>query len=1625
MTDIALIRTHHSLHEGAGKVKDYVKFASKNNIKALIMADRASMADTINFYTTCKEHNINPIAGTLLSVFDEERVYEAQSSRNGSFFEELYFYLSVLKGEKICASYVSKKFSAIEQQIITPLKKAALAKPKAISSQFKEASLLTLEACRVIGEPQTIIQSEKHVSQQGYNGATAKKSLSKLNKRQGFFSEITHPETQFNNYILAYAVAQTIILSGITSFTKHELIERYIRNRDEFSLFIKTSKIISKLYESWANVQKGQNLSSRFCSVFISTLAKDLEKILKQRGLSDSAQTRCLKGMINGTLHLSIDPVGRYIITNSKDNSQLHDLQLNDIDIAKVHLGSLLLTSKGGFRPFPMSSLETMSDLEYRELLTHILYPAMLDAASKYKNKHEGCYSDITLFANTPEGYLNLKKLVSLCYLEGQTEELIEKKGDKRKISSFPKITINRLRQFHTGLVAIIGLDNDEVDKAVRYNTCLDDAAHYYIDIFGEKNTVIGIQKSTTEQDGKYIQSIEEYRNHKLIEMAKRNQLVAFALNNAFYLNKADYEIMDYKAAILLDEQVDSLSRSKTYHHGHYLKTPNQLATQFKHLPQLTKNTSKLSNYLGIGDHLNIQIDQPELPKYPIPDGMTETTYMKKLAEEGMWTKFEHNAIIKYKVKNREELTQEQKVELEHLQKEFINRLEYEINIIDEMGFSGYFLIVADFIKWAKENGVPVGHGRGSGAGSLIAYSLNITDVDPIKYNLLFERFLNPERVSMPDFDIDFGAGFHPITGEAMNRDSVIGYVQNKYNHKNTLFPSVGQIATHGLLGAKSGIKKIAKTRNLLPSFSDQLTKLFPDIPEVKTADCYEVPEVDYRTSKEREVSELLTLTEKMEGLKQNSGVHAGGVVIAKTELVDYSPFHLDTRDMSKVIAQFDKNDVEHAGLVKFDFLGLSNLTIMEYARKYIREFHGKSINLEKIPYDDPNVFRLLKAGNSHGVFQVESEGMRKLLRKLQCDNMEDLSALLALYRPGPLQSGMVENFIDRKHGREDISYPDAKWQHESLKEILEPTYGIILYQEQVMQCAQKMAGYTLGGADLLRRAMGKKKAEEMAKQRQIFSEGSVKNGIDKELSMKIFDLIEKFAGYGFNKSHSMAYAHITYQTAYLKAHYPCEYMSALLTDQADTPDKLKLSIIDSKRNNIKILPPDINKSDTEFLPEGKMAIRYGLLAIKGAGEDKLKNILVEREKRGKFESILDLRKRCGGAFDKKMAESLLLSGALDSLKTELKIPKGALRIDNEIPPTSPSNPEIDGLELEIGKKKQELELVVKHGKALSEMIQGLMFWYSERYGIKNVDDVKNKQSPISIAVILLEELPKLKNKKGIDNRLLHEDIKNLTKKINEREELKKKYISTKTSLDRTTEVYEDQKDTLLSDTTTKSEEGLRLVNFDKRSYLWQDINVLVNRLRVADISNKEKRNKARETISYKETERFTDAYRLKQEMNYLAYYVSGHPFDVDNMRSNIAKEFNNTPIDNLTYPTLDGLDSEERYQVIRHTAPSRVAGVITEIRVIKIKKEGKNLGRHMAILTVDDGVGEISVMLMPDTHDLVSSDMFAGDLIALEGIVTYDDYKDDGSLTVTPDKLFDPKNISRIFYEKPKHKYR
>ena len=571
---------------------------------------------------------------------------------------------------------------------------------------------------------------------------------------------------------------------------------------------------------------------------------------------------------------------------------------------------------------------------------------------------------------------------------------------------------------------------------------------------------------------------------------------------------------------------------------------------------------------------------------------------------------------------------------------EYDERLDVELKVINQMGFPGYFLIVMEFIQWSKDNNVPVGPGRGSGAGSLVAYSLKITDLDPLEFDLLFERFLNPERVSMPDFDVDFCME---------KRDRVIDHVAEMYGRD-----AVSQIITFGTMAAKAVIRDVGRVLGHPYGFVDRISKLVPPDPGMTLEKAFAAePQLGEVYEADEEVRALIDMARILEGVTRNAGKHAGGVVIAPTKITDFAPLYCDPEGNNPV-TQFDKNDVEYAGLVKFDFLGLRTLTIIDWALGMINprnEKKGKPpVDIAAIPLDDQKSFDMLQRSETTAVFQLESRGMKDLIKRLRPDSFEDMIALVALFRPGPLQSGMVDNFIDRKHGREAISYPDVEWQHESLQPVLEPTYGIILYQEQVMQIAQVLAGYTLGGADMLRRAMGKKKPEEMAKQRSVFEEGAVKNGIDAELSMKIFDLVEKFAGYGFNKSHSAAYALVSYQTLWLKAHYPAEFMAAVMTADMDNTEKVVGLVDECWRMGLKVLPPDINSGLYHFHVNDEGEIVYGIGAIKGVGEGPIEAIL-EARKDGYFKDIFDLCARTDTKkLNRRVMEKLIMSGAFDRL---------------------------------------------------------------------------------------------------------------------------------------------------------------------------------------------------------------------------------------------------------------------------------------------------------------------------------------------------------------------------------------
>ncbi|MDD5366483.1 MAG: DNA polymerase III subunit alpha [Gallionellaceae bacterium] len=701
------------------------------------------------------------------------------------------------------------------------------------------------------------------------------------------------------------------------------------------------------------------------------------------------------------------------------------------------------------------------------------------------------------------------------------------------------------------------------------------------------------------------------------VALASELDLPVVATHPVQFLTPEDFKAHEARVCIAEGYMLADRRRPQSFNQGDYFKSQAEMAELFADLPEALANSVEIARRCN----LTLELGKSRLPLFPTPAGVSLDDYLRQRAHEGLETRLAY-------------LFPDPSIRSARAQ-EYLDRLELELVTIIQMGFPGYFLIVADFINWAKHNGVPVGPGRGSGAGSLVAYAIGITDLDPLKYALLFERFLNPERVSMPDFDIDFCQD---------NRWKVIEYVRDKYGAD-----AVSQIVTFGTMAARAVVRDVGRVLDLPYNFCDQLSKMIPSAPGKNvTLDqaLAEVPELKERYESEEEVRELVGLARKLEGLTRNVGMHAGGVLIAPGKLIDFCPLYC-TEGSDSVVSQLDKDDVEKIGLVKFDFLGLRNLTIIDLAVKYITRLNpAETVDLNSLTFDDPAAYDILKKANTTAIFQVESEGMKKLLAKLEPDRFEDIIAVLALYRPGPLGSGMVDDFILRKKGRQSIDY-----FHPDLKACLSPTYGVIVYQEQVMQISQIIGGYTLGGADLLRRAMGKKKAEEMAKHREIFSKGAEEKGYGAGLAMRLFDLMEKFAEYGFNKSHTAAYAVISYQTAWLKAHHTAAFMAATLSSDMDDTDSVRTFIGDSLKNGLKVAPPDVNRSEYRFYPVDRATIRYGLGAIKGTGESAINNILAAREKDGPFADLYDFCRRVDRRLvNRRAIEAMARAGAFDGL---------------------------------------------------------------------------------------------------------------------------------------------------------------------------------------------------------------------------------------------------------------------------------------------------------------------------------------------------------------------------------------
>jgi DNA polymerase-3 subunit alpha len=722
----------------------------------------------------------------------------------------------------------------------------------------------------------------------------------------------------------------------------------------------------------------------------------------------------------------------------------------------------------------------------------------------------------------------------------------------------------------------------------------------------------------------------EEDYIHAAVALAAGSNCPVVATNDVRFIDRDEFEAHEARVCIYEGRSLDDPRRERRYSEQQFLRSSDEMAELFADIPEALENTLEIAKRCS----LDLRLGEYFLPDYPIPDGKSIEEFFIDVSKVGLEERLAA-------------LFDPLSADFKDKQVLYAERLKFELDIIIEMGFPGYFLIVMDFIRWAKSNDIPVGPGRGSGAGSLVAYALKITDLDPIEYDLLFERFLNPERVSMPDFDIDFCME---------GRDRVIAYVAEQYGRD-----AVSQIVTFGTMAAKAVVRDVARVQGKSYGLADKLSKLIPfEVGMTLEKAVEQEDDLSKFLKSDDEAAEIWSMALQLEGVARNCGKHAGGVVIAPTKITDFSPIYCDERG-SGVVTQFDKNDVEDAGLVKFDFLGLRTLTIIDWAVKMINkkraEGDEEALILEKIPLDDPATFAMMQRAETTAVFQLESRGMKELIRKLGPDRFEDIIALVALFRPGPLQSGMVDDFINRKKGRAEVSYPHPQYQHECLKPALEPTYGVILYQEQVMQIAQEMGGYTLGGADLLRRAMGKKNASEMAKQRDLFVQGAIGKGFANNLASNIFDLMEKFAGYGFNKSHSAAYALVAYQTGWLKAHYPAEFMAATISSDMDKTDKVVTFIDECRAMNLDLLPPDVNHGQFHFSVDQQGSVIYGLGAIKGLGEGPVGAIIAARTEGGAFKDLFDFCARVDGRkVNKRGLEAMVRAGAFDEIGPEGEI---------------------------------------------------------------------------------------------------------------------------------------------------------------------------------------------------------------------------------------------------------------------------------------------------------------------------------------------------------------------------------
>ena len=819
----------------------------------------------------------------------------------------------------------------------------------------------------------------------------------------------------------------------------------------------------------------------------------------------------------------------------------------------------------------------------------------------------------LLLLVQSHRGYLNLSELLTRAWTRGVVRDQAV-------------ISLDWLGELNEGLIALSGAQRGAVGQALvqgdeaRAFEC----ALHFAAVFPHR-FYLELQRAGQPDDDRHVTAA--------VKLAARLKLPVVATHPVQFLTQDDYEAHEARVCIAEGEILGNVRRVRKFTREQYFKSSAEMAQLFADIPSALANTLEIARRCN----LRLELGKPRLPDYPTPEAggvrMPIDVYFRQASFEGLEQRLAHLYPI-------EAVRADKRAA-------YVERLEFEINTILKMGFPGYFLIVGDFINWAKNNGCPVGPGRGSGAGSLVAYSLRITDLDPLQYNLLFERFLNPERVSMPDFDIDFCQ---------LNRDRVIDYVKDKYGHD-----AVSQIVTFGTLAARAAIRDVGRVLDFPYGFCDGISKLIPNKPgqavtlQLPPAERDKNDKLVYaleaepilaeRERKEEDVATLLALARKLEGLTRNVGMHAGGVLIAPGKLTDFCPLYAQPGSGSAV-SQFDKDDVEDIGLVKFDFLGLATLTILEMAKDLIVARHPSQsgFKFEDLPLGDAKVYELFARGDTEAVFQFESPGMQRMLKDARPSRLEDLIAMNALYRPGPME--LIPTYIARKQGREVPDYPDPR-----VKPMLEETYGIMIYQEQVMQTAQILGGYSLGGADMLRRAMGKKKKEEMDAQRTVFRKGASENGLTEQKADEVFDLMEKFAGYGFNKSHSAAYALLAYHTAWLKVHYTAEFFCANMTVEMDDTDKLKILFGDAQKMGITFESPDVNRGNYRFEPISDQSIRYGLGAVKGTGQQAIAAIVAARESGGLFTSLFDFCVRVDKSkLNKRTVEALIKAGAFDNL---------------------------------------------------------------------------------------------------------------------------------------------------------------------------------------------------------------------------------------------------------------------------------------------------------------------------------------------------------------------------------------